>query len=184
MASTSSVITMDSTSTSSPRSRSRSRSWVIGRGGSIPCSARAIDVASSLPMRIGSVRPGDPLALASFRRMTGTLSGICTRIDANVISITGSTLPPVQRFHVGGGIVPEGGHVAGDDVVEVAIQAEVVEAVPEHELVGDDEADVLDRRRHDPPSPLVEQRTNGERTGTAPLELVAEEGQRQPGVDD
>src|SRR3954467_15738286 len=173
MASISSVMTIASTSTSRPRSRSRSRSWVIGRGGSIPCRARAIEVASSLPMRIGSVRPGDPLALASFSRMTGTLSGICTRIDANVISITVPTLPPVQRFDVGSRIASERGQIARHHPVEVAVAPEVVEPVPQHELVGDHEAHVLDRGGHDPAGALVEQGARRQGPRTAALELVA-----------
>ena len=52
------------------------RSWVIGRGVSIPWSAKAMAVASGAPMKIGSVRPSPS---DSCSRRTGVLDCRSTR---------------------------------------------------------------------------------------------------------
>src|SRR5687768_10389280 len=135
-------------------------------------------------MRIGSVRPAAPLPPASLSSTTGTLSGICTRIEANVISIIVLRLPAVELFHVGTGVVAEGTEIARHHVVEVAVPAEEVEPVAEHELVRDDEAGVLEPDGHDAARLLVEQGAGGEGAWPPALELVAEIGQREAGVDD
>jgi hypothetical protein len=68
--------------------------------------------------------------------------------------------------------------------VPVAIVAEV-EAVADEELVRHREADVAHRKVVDePPVGPVEKRDRRERCGTAERERLADEVQRQPGVDD
>src|SRR5450756_2541814 len=64
------------TSVPSASRRSRMRSWVIGRGVSIPCKAKAIAVASGAPMKMGRVRPSPS---DSWSRSTGVFDWRSTR---------------------------------------------------------------------------------------------------------
>src|SRR6266513_2936859 len=57
---------------------------------------------------------------------------------------------------------------------EVAVQLAVVEAVAHDELVGDREADVVDRDLHEPPRGLVEQRADPKRPGVLAAQVADE----------
>ena len=82
----SSVMTTRSTATPRETSRSRMRSWVIGLGVSTPWRAKAMAVASTAPMKMGSTRC---CPSASRRSTIGLLVGISTRTPTRCISTIG-----------------------------------------------------------------------------------------------
>ncbi len=65
-------------------SRSFIRSWVSGRGGTTPCWANAIAVASTAPIQIGRYRSPD----VSRNSTIGWLDGISTRTPMTSTSRT------------------------------------------------------------------------------------------------
>src|SRR5436190_1513616 len=81
---------------------------------------------------------------------------------------------------------PSGIHVRrqGADVAEVPVQLVVVQAVADHELVGDVPADVLHVDVHPQGLGLAEQGADGDGGGVAGGEVGGEPGQGEPGVDD
>src|SRR5439155_16075672 len=174
-------MTIRSTPTPSSTSRSRMRSWVIGRWVTTPCKAKAIAVASTAPMKIGSTRWSPS---ASRNNTIGLLVGSSTRTPTRCISTTKKTLPLVQGVHVCVRVGAKGVEIARDHPVQVAVTLLIIEAVTEHEVVLDLEADVVDRGGNDAANGLVQQGASDHRPRSATLQLAQEVGEGEAGVDD
>src|SRR5438445_472085 len=119
-------------------------------------------VASTAPMKIGRTRCSPS---ASRSSTMGLLVGSSTRTPTRCISTTETTLPRVESRYVGIRVVAKYLQVGGHDVVQIAVALGEIEAVTEHEMVLDLEADEADGRGHDAARRPVEQGTRGHRLG-------------------
>src|SRR3954465_10726648 len=138
-------------------------------------------VASGAPMKMGRVRWAPSVSCSST---TGVFDWRSTLTAASCISTMGPTLPAVQPFHMRVRVVPEGGKIAGDHAIEVAVALGEIEPVAENELVVDLESDVSHRCRHDAPDRLVQQRAHLQPAGPPVAQLAQDVGEGEAGVDD
>src|SRR5262245_50182166 len=70
------------------------------------------------------------------------------------------------------------------DVSKISVETVVVQAVPDDELVRDDEPEVIDRDLDLPPGDLVQKRAEGQAPGMARGQVPAEIADGPPAVDD
>src|SRR5262249_7080830 len=184
------------------------RSWVIGRGVSIPwraytMAAAARAGASGGPMKIGRYR----CPWSSRSSTIGWFVGTSTRTPTSDIRITsclrrsgetstyhpasGTARPrrsglergaPVEGIDVRGRLVEHDAPVCLDNVRNIPVQVDVVQAVAEDEDVLDLLPHVAGRQGHDTPRRPVEKRADVERTGRSLLDVRQQVREGQAGV--
>src|SRR5438552_11420863 len=150
------------------------RSWVIGRGVTTPCCAKAIAVASTVPIQMGRYRS----PVRSRSKTIGCWLGTSRRTPTRFSSIIGSPkplYPPCPNPATGSGrgdeeplersrILHEPRVVLErQDERKVPVALLVVEAVAHDEPVRAVEPSVADVERRDPARPLVEERAHADR---------------------
>src|SRR5438552_10790828 len=171
------------------------RSWVIGRGVTTPCCAKAIAVASTVPIQMGRYRS----PVRSRSKTIGCWLGTSRRTPTRFSSIIGSPrplYPPCPNPATGSGrgaeeplertrILHEPGVILErNDERKVPVSLLIVQTVADDESVRAVETAVADVQRRDPARPLVEERAHPDGRGAPRRERGEQVRERETRVDD
>src|SRR3954447_9183495 len=135
--------------------------------------------SKALPLRTGS--PSAPPTVHHGRTQPTRIT-IAPTAARRRDRPTGRRCMLIDRDPSFGGRVDLGSQHA--DEPQVPVELAIVEAVADHELVGDREARVVDIDLDESPRRLVEQRADPQRRGLLAAEVADEVVQRQARVDD